>query len=118
MASLLLLGRLLCGTERSPIRRPYQGTLGCLHIDFSRGVCGKAATTRQTQVVADTHALEQGTAHIACDPHSRSEIVVPVFDSSGELIAVFDVDSTLVGSFDAVDQHYLEQLLHRVFAGK
>lgn len=95
---------------------PYQGTLGCLHIDFGRGVCGKAAATRQTQLVKDTHALEQGTAHIACDPNSCSEIVVPVFNSTGELIAVFDVDSTLVGSFDAVDQHYLEALMKKVFA--
>ena len=95
---------------------PYQGTLGCLHIEFGRGVCGKAAATRQTQLVKDTHALEQGTAHIACDPNSCSEIVVPVFNSTGELIAVFDVDSTLVGSFDEVDQHYLEALMKTVFA--
>ncbi len=94
---------------------PYQGTLGCLHIDFSRGVCGKAATTRQTQVVPDTHALAQGTEHIACDPNSQSEIVVPVFDAAGDLIAVFDVDSTLPNSFDALDQQHLEALLWRVF---
>lgn len=95
---------------------PYQGTLGCLHIDFGRGVCGKAAQTRETQLVEDTHALEQGTAHIACDPNSQSEIVVPVFNAAGDLIAVFDVDSTLKGSFDEVDQEYLEQLMNRTFA--
>ncbi|RME91900.1 MAG: GAF domain-containing protein [Bacteroidetes bacterium] len=100
-------GRLMVG--------PYQGTLGCLYIDFGRGVCGKAATTRQTQIVADTHALEQGTAHIACDPNSRSEIVVPVFGQDGALIAVFDVDSTELASFDAIDQRYLEELM-RIFA--
>lgn len=94
---------------------PYQGTLGCLHIDFGRGVCGKAAQTQQTQLVADTHALDQGTAHIACDPNSRSEIVVPVFNAQGDLIAVFDVDSTLEGSFDEVDKHYLETLLRQTF---
>lgn len=95
---------------------PYQGTLGCLHIDFGRGVCGKAAQTRQTQLVADTHALTQGSAHIACDPNSRSEIVVPVFDADQQLIAVFDVDSTLEASFDEIDQHYLEKMLTEVFA--
>ena len=95
---------------------PYQGTLGCLHIDFSKGVCGKAARTRETQVVADTHALAQGTEHIACDPNSRSEIVVPVFDKDDNLIAVFDVDSSIGGSFDEVDQEFLERILRRHFA--
>lgn len=95
---------------------PYQGTLGCLYIDFGKGVCGKAAATRATQIVGDTHALAQGTEHIACDPNSRSEIVVPVFDREGQLIAVFDVDATVEDAFDAVDRHYLERLLHRTFA--
>lgn len=95
---------------------PYQGTLGCLHIDFSRGVCGKAAREQATQVVPDTHALAQGSEHIACDPNSRSEIVVPVFNREKALIAVFDVDSTLLNSFDDVDQQYLEALLARQFS--
>ncbi len=95
---------------------PYQGTLGCLHIDFSRGVCGKAARTRETQVVTDTHALAQGTEHIACDPNSRSEIVVPVFDREENLIAVFDVDSSIENSFDEIDQEFLERILRRHFA--
>ncbi|MEL6358047.1 MAG: GAF domain-containing protein [Bacteroidota bacterium] len=94
---------------------PYQGTLGCVYIDFGRGVCGRAARTKETQIVKDTHALVQGTEHIACDPNSRSEIVVPVFDKNGELLAVFDVDSTLEGSFDAIDQEELEGLLHLLF---
>jgi L-methionine (R)-S-oxide reductase len=95
---------------------PYQGTLGCLHIPFSKGVCGKAAREGLTQLVTDTHALAAGTEHIACDPNSKSEIVVPVFDKSGTLIAVFDVDSTLEGSFDEVDQYQLEDILQQVFA--
>ncbi len=94
---------------------PYQGTLGCLHIDFSRGVCGKAASSRETQIVKDVHALAQGTAHIACDPNSSSEIVVPVFNANKELIAVFDVDSTSIESFDEIDQHYLELILREQF---
>ena len=90
---------------------PYQGTLGCLYIDFGRGVCGKAAAEQKTQIVADTHALAQGTEHIACDPNSRSEIVVPVFDKEEKLFGVFDVDSTLENSFDEIDQQYLEQIM-------
>ena len=94
---------------------PYQGTLGCLHIEFSKGVCGKAASTQKTQLVPDVHALAQGTDHIACDPNSQSEIVVPVFNAKQELIAVFDVDSSLPNSFDAIDQKYLELLLNKHF---
>jgi GAF domain-containing protein len=94
---------------------PYQGTLGCLHIEPGRGVCGAAALERRTQVVQNVHALEQGTQHIACDPHSQSEIVVPVITAAGELLAVFDVDSTLPASFDEVDQQYLEAILGKYF---
>lgn len=94
---------------------PYQGTLGCLHIEFGRGVCGKAAREKKTQLVGDVHALAQGSEHIACDPNSASEIVVPVFDGKAELIAVYDVDSTQVNSFDALDQFYLEKIMERHF---
>lgn len=94
---------------------PYQGTLGCLHIDFSKGVCGKAAREKSTQIVEDTHALAPGSEHIACDPNSQSEIVVPVFNEHKELIAVFDVDSTLKSSFDQTDQFYLEEILIKHF---
>ena len=91
---------------------PYQGTLGCLRIPFGRGVCGAAAAERQTQVVPDVHAFP---GHIACDGRSASEIVVPVFDPNGELIAVFDVDATEKSVFDEVDAEALERLLGRVF---
>lgn len=96
---------------------PYQGTLGCLHIEFGRGVCGKAAVERVTQLVPDVHALAQGKDHIACDPNSCSEIVVPVFNQQKELIAVFDVDSTLKASFDETDKQYLEEILKEHFEG-
>ena len=92
---------------------PYQGTLGCLRIAFGRGVCGAAAETGETQVVADVHAFP---GHIACDSRSASEIVVPVLDAKGDLIAVFDVDATTPAAFDAVDQAGLERLMARVFA--
>ena len=91
---------------------PYQGTLGCLRIAFGRGVCGAAAQTRQTQIVEDVHAFP---GHIACDGRSESEIVVPVFDAAGTLIAVFDVDATRKGAFDTVDAEALERLLRTVF---
>jgi len=87
---------------------PYQGTLGCLRIPFSRGVCGAAARTREVQIVEDVHAFP---GHIACDARSQSEIVVPVFAPDGSLFAVFDVDSTEVGSFDAVDAAGLAPIL-------
>ena len=71
---------------------PYQGSLGCLDITFGRGVCGTAAAERRTVVVADVHSFP---GHITCDPRSQSEIVVPVFDAHGELIAVLDLDSSV-----------------------
>jgi GAF domain-containing protein len=93
---------------------PYQGTLGCLRIAFGRGVCGAAAATGQTQVVPDVHAFP---GHIACDSRSRSEIVVPVRDAAGALIAVLDVDSAEIGAFDAADRAGLERLIAALFAG-
>ncbi len=84
---------------------PYQGTLGCLRFPCGRGVCGAAAATGQTQLVADVHAFP---GHIACDSRSNSEIVVPVFDRDGALAAVLDIDSTDFGAFDLVDQAGLE----------
>src|ERR1043166_976104 len=66
---------------------PYQGPLGCLEIPSERGVCGAAASRRQTQIVPDVHTFP---GHIACDSTARSEIVVPVYDADGELIAVLD----------------------------
>jgi L-methionine (R)-S-oxide reductase len=91
---------------------PYQGTLGCLRIAFGRGVCGAAAETGVTQLVEDVHAFP---GHIACDSRSESEIVVPVKDAAGRLMAVFDVDSDRPAAFDAVDQAGLERILGETF---
>ena len=110
------VGFYLVRGENKLVIGPYQGTLGCLYIDFGRGVCGKAAATGETQLIDDTHALTQGSEHIACDPNSLSEIVVPVFDRGGQLIAVFDVDATLKSSFDQIDQEELEGLLSEIFS--
>jgi GAF domain-containing protein len=92
---------------------PYQGTLGCLRIGFGRGVCGAAATSRRTQIVEDVHAFP---GHIACDSRSLSEIVVPVLDGHGRLIAVFDVDATELAAFDDIDARGLERILSDTFA--
>jgi GAF domain-containing protein len=92
---------------------PYQGTLGCLRIPFGKGVCGAAAASGRTQIVADVHAFP---GHIACDSRSNSEVVVPVFDPENRLIAVLDVDSTAFGAFDETDAEWLERILARSFA--
>jgi GAF domain-containing protein len=87
---------------------PYQGTLGCLEIQFGRGVCGTAAAERHTVVVPDVEAFPD---HIACDGRSRSEIVVPVYDARGQLIAVLDVDSAEPAAFDEEDARALGQVV-------
>ena len=87
---------------------PYQGTLGCLRIAFGRGVCGTAALERRTVLVPDVHAFP---GHIACDAASASEIVVPVLDADGELVAVLDVDSDLPDAFDETDREALERMV-------
>src|SRR4051812_16388275 len=91
---------------------PYQGTLGCLRIAFGRGVCGTAAATGEVQLVPDVHAFPD---HIACDSRSASEVVVPVFDAAGRLIAVFDVDSETPAAFDETDVRGLVNILRRIF---
>ncbi len=93
--------------ENELVVGPYQGTLGCLRIAFSRGVCGAAARTGKTQLIADVHAIAD---HIACDSATNSEIVVPVFDAQGTLCAVLDVDSTQASAFDKEDQSGLEAI--------
>lgn len=84
---------------------PYQGTLGCLRIGFGKGVVGACAARRETIIVDDVDAFP---GHIACDSRSRSEIVVPVFDGAGELVAVLDVDSEQPAAFDERDARGLE----------
>jgi L-methionine (R)-S-oxide reductase len=91
---------------------PYQGTLGCLRIAFSRGVCGAAARERRTVVVEDVEAFP---GHIACDSRSRSEIVVPVIAADGSLLAVLDVDAETPGAFDDLDAAGLEAIVQDIF---
>lgn len=110
------VGFYLVRSERELVIGPYQGTLGCLTIAFGRGVCGKAAATGEIQIVPNTHALAPGRDHIACDPNSASEIVLPVFKQDGNLMGVFDVDATKKDAFDEIDAAALEALLRKLFS--
>ncbi len=92
---------------------PYQGGHGCLVIPFARGVCGAAARTGEVQIVPDVEAFP---GHIACASSTRSELVLPVFDSQGEVIAVFDIDSDLPDAFTQADADELAAILRDVFA--
>ena len=84
---------------------PFQGPLACTRIAYGRGVCGTAWKERRTLVVPD---VEEFPGHIACSSASRSEIVVPVFQN-GEVIAVLDIDSDHLATFDETDSAYLEK---------
>jgi L-methionine (R)-S-oxide reductase len=91
---------------------PYQGPPACLRIAPGRGVCGLAALERRAVLVADVQAFP---GHIACDPASRSELVLPVFDAAGELIGVCDLDSPEPAAFDETDREKIEEILRLVF---
>lgn len=86
---------------------PFQGPLACTRIDLSSGVCGHAYSNRQTVIVPN---VDEFPGHIACSSASRSEIVVPMFDASGDVFAVLDVDSDRLDDFSDVDRVGLERL--------
>ena len=87
---------------------PYQGSVACQILAKNRGVCWAAINENRTMVVADVH---QFPGHIACDSRSKSEIVVPIRDKSGQPIAVLDVDSKELNSFDEIDAKFLEEIV-------
>lgn len=87
---------------------PFQGQIACVRIAVGKGVCGTAVATGQTQLVEDVHAFP---GHIACDAASNSEIVVPVRNTTGDIIAVLDIDSPQLARFDATDKQALEALI-------
>ncbi len=91
---------------------PYQGGHGCLVIPFGRGVCGAAARTQKVQLVPDVNAF---SGHIACASSTQSELVLPVFNSEGILIAVFDIDSDQRDIFTQNDAAGLEIILKSAF---
>ena len=86
---------------------PFQGALACSRIAYGRGVCGTAWKEARTQVVPD---VEQFPGHIACSSASKSEIVVPLF-KKGEVVAVLDIDSEFLATFDETDKIWLERIL-------
>lgn len=86
---------------------PFQGKVACIRIPFGKGVCGTAASTGETQLVADVHQFD---GHIACDAASNSEIVIPV-RVAGQIVAVLDIDSVKYDRFDAQDQQGLESIV-------
>lgn len=87
---------------------PFQGPVACMHIGYGRGVCGTAWKEGKTIVVPD---VEQFPGHIACSSLSRSEIVVPLFDAQGTVVAVLDIDSKELNTFDDTDREGLEKIL-------
>ena len=92
---------------------PYQGGHGCLVIPFSRCVCGAAARTGQVQLVPDVYAFP---GHIACASSTRSEIVLPVVNSAGKLLGVFDIDSNQPDAFTQADADAMTAILAQAFA--
>ena len=94
---------------------PYQGGHGCLVIPFSRGVCGAAARTRQTQLVPDVDAFP---GHIACASSTRSELVIPVFGPGKVLLGVLDIDSNQPDAFTGNDADRLQEILDATFGNQ
>ena len=86
---------------------PFQGPVACMHIPYGKGVCGTAWQRAETIIVPD---VEQFPGHIACSSESKSEIVVPVFDHDGKVMAVLDIDSERLATFEDVDRKYLEDI--------
>lgn len=99
----------VCGEEL--VLGPFQGPLACSRIAYGRGVCGTAWKQQQTQVVPD---VEFFPGHIACSSLSRSEIVVPVWRNS-EIVAILDIDSEHLSTFDTTDQEWLEKIVQLLY---
>ena len=87
---------------------PFQGPIACTRIGYGKGVCGSAWQHNQTLIVPDVEAFP---GHIACSSDSRSEIVVPIHDATGQVVAILDVDSANLATFDATDARYLEEIV-------
>ncbi len=91
---------------------PYQGPVACQVLDFGKGVCWAAIQQKSTLVVEDVNKFP---GHVACDTRSKSEIVVPVRDKTGTIIAVLDVDSTSYGNFDNIDAEWLGKITGLIY---
>lgn len=93
--------------ENRLVLGPFQGTPACAILSLEKGVCAACVKKKETILVNN---VEEFSGHVACDPNSKSEIVVPLFDGSGSLKGVLDVDSNVVNAFDDVDKAYLEKV--------
>ena len=94
--------------DNSLVLGPFQGPLACTRIKRGKGVCGTAWDKAQTIVVED---VEKFPGHIACSSASRSEIVVPIFDRNNHVVAVLDIDSEYLNTFDSTDKKWLEEVV-------
>ena len=88
---------------------PFQGPIACYRIPIGKGVCGTAFAEKRTYIVPDVEAFP---GHIVCSSLSRSEIVVPIFNKTGEPVGVIDIDSKTPNAFNETDAAYLEQVAH------
>ena len=95
--------------ERTLKVGPYQGGHGCLTIDMDRGVCGACLREKSIIIIEDVSTVHD---HIACSSETKSEIVLPIIDNSGTVLAVFDLDSTEIGAFDETDKEYLSKVVN------
>ncbi len=94
--------------ENQLVLSAFQGTIACTRIDFDKGVCGHCYTTKKTVIVPN---VDEFPGHIVCSSASKSEIVLPIFDDSGEVFGVLDVDSDKVDDFDEVDAAGLRKIV-------
>lgn len=90
---------------------PFQGPVACTRIPFGRGVCGTSWSEKKTMVIENVHNF---TGHIACSSETNSEIVLPVFDKKGKVLAVLDIDSKLFSTFTQKDKLGLEPICHHI----
>jgi L-methionine (R)-S-oxide reductase len=108
MPGFYWVGNYMLYPENKLLVGPYQGTLACLELKQNTGVCWAAINSGKTIIVPDVHQFE---GHIACDPKSKSEIVVPILSKTrGPVIGVIDIDSTEINHFDEIDQVWLEKI--------
>ena len=98
---------------RELVLGPFQGPVACMHIPYGKGVCGTAWQRAETVIVPD---VEQFPGHIACSSESKSEIVVPVYGNDKAVVAVLDIDSEKLNTFDDIDRKYLEEICRMIKA--
>jgi L-methionine (R)-S-oxide reductase len=94
--------------ENQLVLSAFQGTIACTRIDFDKGVCGHSFTTKQTVIVPN---VDEFPGHIACASASKSEIVLPIFDKTGEVFGVLDVDSNKLNDFSEIDAEGLQKIV-------